>query len=65
MLTLNKVTGVVLVTLTVLSAFLALGGIWGAVDSDTAFKLFFTFVVTGVTTSAVTKIAEHFYKERP
>ena len=65
MFTLNKITGIVLILLTVASAILALGGIWGAVNSDTAFQLFFTFVVTGVTTSAVTTIATHFYKEKP
>jgi len=65
MLTLNQITGVVLSTLTVASALLAIGGIWGAVDPDVAIQLFLTFVVTGATTSAVTKIATHFYKDKP
>lgn len=65
MLTLNQITGLVLSLLTLASAFLAIGGIWGAVEPGIAFQLFLTFVVTGATTSAVTSIATHFYKDKP
>lgn len=60
---LNQITGFMLIALTVGSAALAVGGIWGVIEGEKAFQLFLTFVVTGATTSAVATIADKFYKE--
>jgi hypothetical protein len=61
---LNQITGIVLVALTIASAALALGGVWGVVDNDTAWKLFLTFIVTASTTGAVAGIADKFWSEK-
>jgi hypothetical protein len=60
---LNQITGIVLVALTFGSAALAIGGVWGAVQEETAWRLFWTFVITAMTTGGVAKIADKFYKE--
>lgn len=60
---LNQVTGIVLVTMTIGSAALAVGGVWGVVQEETAWRLFATFVITAMTTGGVATIADKFYKE--
>jgi hypothetical protein len=59
---LNQITGIVLVLLTIASAVLAMGGVWGVVDEETGWKLIFTFVITAATTGAVAGIADKFWK---
>jgi len=60
---LNQITGIVLVSLTIGSAALAIGGVWGVVQEETAWRLFATFVITAMTTGGVATIADKFYKE--
>jgi hypothetical protein len=55
------VCGATLAILTVASAGLAIAGIWGAIEGETAFQLFLTFVTVGVTSSSVTYIADKFF----
>jgi len=57
---LRRVCGATLAILTVASAGLAIAGIWGAIEGETAFQLFLTFVTIGVTSSSVTYIADKF-----
>ena len=60
---LNQITGLVLVGLTVASAVLGMGGVWGIVDDEVGGKLFLTFVITAVTTGCVAGIADKFWRE--
>jgi hypothetical protein len=55
------VCGATLVILTVASAGLAIAGIWGAIEGETAGQLFLTFVTVGLTSSGVTYIADSFF----
>jgi hypothetical protein len=59
---LNQITGIVLVALTIGSATLAIGGVWGVVEEQTAWRLFATFIITAMTTGGVATIADKFYK---
>ncbi|NBW11918.1 MAG: hypothetical protein EBR82_28185 [Caulobacteraceae bacterium] len=59
---LNQITGIVLVLLTIASAVLAMGGVWGVVDDETGRKLFATFAITAATTWSVAAIADKFWK---
>ena len=58
---LRRVCGATLVILTVASAVLAIAGIWGAIEGETAGQLFLTFVTVGLTSSGVTYIADSFF----
>jgi len=58
---LKRVCGATLAILTVASACLAIAGIWGAIEGQTAGQLFLTFVTVGLTSSSVTYIADSFF----
>lgn len=57
----RKVCGATLAVLTLASAGLAIGGIWGAIPGDTAAQLFGTFLVVGGASIGITYIAEKFF----
>lgn len=59
--TLRRVCGIVLAGLTLASAALAIGGIWGFIPGETAGNLFLTFVTVAVASVAVTHIADSFF----
>lgn len=59
---LNQIVGMILVCLTLASAMLGMGGVWGVVDDETGWKLILTFVITAATTGAVASIADKFWK---
>lgn len=59
--TLKRACGAILALLVVGSAGLAVAGIWGAIDVDSAGQLFLTFVTVGAASSSVTYIADQFF----
>ena len=59
---LNQITGVVLVSLVVASAVLAVAGVWGFVGDEIDGKLFTTFLIMGAMTFAVCGVADLFWK---
>jgi hypothetical protein len=59
----RNVFGAVLGSLTVISAGLAVAGIWGWVDGDTVWQLVSTFLVIGLATMGLSYVADSFFKE--
>jgi hypothetical protein len=61
----RQITGAVLCVLTVASAALAIGGVWGFIDGDTAGQLFGTFLVVGLTTVCLGYVVSKFFGRKP
>ena len=57
----KNVFGVVLGTLITASAGLAIGGIWGWIEGETAWQLVSTFFVVGVATIGISYITSTFF----
>ena len=58
---LKGVLGVILATLTSLSALLAIAGIWGVVEGETVGQLISTFLVLGLATWLVSYVSNSFF----
>lgn len=61
----RKVAGGVLAVLILASAVLAIAGVWGLIQGDTAGQLFATFLVTGGATAGLTYVVETFFGKKP
>ena len=61
---LKGVLGVILATLTSLSALLAIAGIWGVVEGETVGQLISTFLVLGLATWLVSYVSNSFFIDK-
>lgn len=60
----RQIAGGVLSLLIAASAVLAIGGIWGWIEGDTAGQLFGTFIVTGGATIGLSYVAASFFDRK-